>query len=295
MTLIPFIKMQGCANDYIYLDCLTTDVPNDISTLAIEMSARHFSVGADGIVCICKPTTPAADAKMRMFNADGSEGKMCGNAIRCVGKYLADQGLVKNTAIIETLSGTKTLELIYENNTCIAAKVNMGRADIQCKNIPVTHPADTMINSPLTVDNKTYNITAVSMGNPHAVVFIPTSPNSLPLEKIGPKFETHPSFPERVNTEFAHIITPTEIEMRVWERGSGETYACGTGACATAAAAYLNNLTPANTPITVHLKGGDLTITVTPELEVTMQGPAKTVYTGIYCREERREKREEKR
>ncbi len=286
MTQIPFTKMQGCANDYIYLDCLTSDAPENISDLAIEMSARHFSVGADGIVCICKPTTPEADARMRMFNADGSEGKMCGNAIRCVGKYLADHNLVKNTATIETLSGIKTLDLIYKNNTCIGAKVNMGKAIITAKDIPAIHPSETMINAPLKVDNKIYHITAVSMGNPHAVIFMQDSPKTLPLSTIGPKFETHPAFPERVNTEFAKVTTPTDIEMRVWERGSGETYACGTGACATTVAACLNNLTPTNTPITVHLIGGDLIITVTPKLEVTMQGEAKIVYTGIYYREE---------
>ncbi len=289
MTQIPFTKMQGCANDYIYLDCLdsiTGDAPENIAQLAREMSPRHFSVGADGVVCICRPTSPDADARMRMFNADGSEGKMCGNAVRCVGKYLADHGLVKDEAKIETLSGIKTLKLIYENNTCTGATVNMGKADTKTKNIPVISPTETMIDSPLKVDNKIYNITAVSMGNPHAVVFMTSSPDSLDLEKIGPKFEYHPAFPERTNTEFAYVIDPYNIEMRVWERGSGETYACGTGACATAIAAYLNNLSPANTPIKIRLKGGTLKITVRETLEVIMEGPAKTLYSGIYFTEE---------
>lgn len=283
MNKISFTKMHGCANDYIYLDCIKNPFPEDIASLAVDMSKRHFSVGSDGVVCICKPDSDKNDAKMRMFNADGSEGKMCGNAIRCVGKFLYDNGYIsKDSAEIETLSGTKSLKLKIENGTCIGAVVDMGVAIIESEKIPVVYPENTMINKPVTVLGKEYNITAVSMGNPHAVIFLDHTPAELDLEKIGPHFETHPIFPEKVNTEFIFVKDNGEMDMRVWERGSGETYACGTGACASAVAAVLNGHAEKNTPIKINLIGGSLTITVKDDLRVIMEGPAKTVYEGTY-------------
>ncbi len=287
MSDIHFTKMHGCANDYIYLDCIRTPVPENISELARKMSRRHFSVGADGIVCICRPDDPANDAKMRMFNADGSEGKMCGNAIRCVGKFLCDRGLVSSRSVrIETLSGTKTLTLLTDGRRCTGAIVMMGRAVIDCPSIPVLYSEPAMISAPLTAGGREYRVTAVSMGNPHAVVFSNESPDTLDLERIGPEFEHHPIFPERVNTEFVRVLDPCTLEMRVWERGSGETYACGTGACAAAAAAVLNGLCRYETPIEVRLVGGTLKITVSRDLGITMEGPACEVYSGVYHTDE---------
>lgn len=284
MKKIRFTKMQGCANDYIYLDCIKNPFPDDIEKLAVEMSRRHFSVGSDGIICVCKPDCPDNDAKMRIFNADGSEGKMCGNGIRCVAKFLYDNGYITSGETkIESLSGVKPIKLVIEGGKCVGAVVGMGRAETECAKIPVIYAEKCMINRPIEVCGKEYLATAVSMGNPHAVVFLPHSPMELELEKIGPHFECHEIFPEKVNTEFVYVEGRNVLEMRVWERGSGETYACGTGACASAVAAVLNGLADANEPIKVKLLGGELEITVTDELDVTMSGPAETVYDGEYC------------
>jgi len=237
MQQIEFTKMHGIGNDYIYINCFEQKI-DDPQTLARRMSPRRTSVGSDGLILICPSDT--ADAKMRMFNMDGSEGKMCGNGIRCVGKYLYDNGIAKKDVItVETLSGIKTLKIEAENGEAKFVTVDMGKPVLSPRDIPVIFDGERMVNEPLQVMGKEYRITAVSMGNPHAVVFC-DEVQGLDLEKIGPFFENAPIFPERVNTEFIRIISGVELEMRVWERGSGETFACGTGACAAVAAAVLN-------------------------------------------------------
>ncbi len=283
MRKIPFTKMHGAGNDYIYIDCFSFPFDFNPNDLAKKMSPRHFSVGADGVVLILP--SKVADATMRMFNLDGSEGKMCGNAIRCVAKYLSDHGLTKKDQItIETLSGIKTLRLFKENGITVRVSVDMGKADFSPKAIPVIYDGE-MIQAPITVLGKDYKMTAVSMGNPHAVIFT-SGVKELDLAGMGPTFENLPIFPERVNTEFVERIDDTTLLMRVWERGSGETYACGTGACATVAAAVRNGIVPMGKEITVRLIGGDLVIKVDEEYRVTMTGGATEVYQGEYMYDE---------
>ena len=280
MRKIPFTKMHGAGNDYIYIDCFTHPFDFDPEDLARKMSPRHFSVGADGVVLILP--SEVADAKMRMFNLDGSEGKMCGNAIRCVAKYLSDHGLTTESVItVETLSGIKTLRLFSEKGKVVRVSVDMGHAVFTPDRIPVLFAGDEMVDAPMSVLGQEYRMTAVSMGNPHAVIFT-TGVSTLDLEKMGPTFERLSIFPERVNTEFAEMKDEHTIEMRVWERGSGETYACGTGACATVAAAVKTGRVPAGEEITVKLLGGDLAITVGADYAVTMTGGATEVYQGVY-------------
>ncbi len=276
---INFTKMHGIGNDYIYIDCFKETV-EDPSALSVKMSPRHFSVGADGLVLICP--SDVADAKMRMFNADGSEGKMCGNAIRCVGKYLYDSGMVGKTDIkIETLSGIKELSLFLgDDGKVTGARVYMGKAATAPKEVPVLLGAKMKLY-PVQVQGKSYRLTAVSMGNPHAVCF-DCDPDEVDLEKIGPDFENHPLFPERVNTEFAKVLDRHTIKMRVWERGSGETYACGTGACATVVAAVMCGYCPYDEDVTVKLRGGDLVIRYCSDGGVYMSGDAEKVYDGVY-------------
>ena len=275
---LKFTKMHGCGNDYIYFNCFETPV-EDPEELSVRISDRHFGVGGDGIVLICP--SDKADAKMRMFNIDGSEGKMCGNAIRCVGKYLYDNGIKRcNPLTIDTLSGIKTLNLnIGADGKVDSVRVDMGKAILKPEEIPVKLDGETAVARPVTIDGKEYKITCVSMGNPHCVVFTDTDVSELPLEKIGPKFEFDSLFPERVNTEFINVIDKNTLKMRVWERGSGETLACGTGACASAVAAVLNGYCEKNSDITVKLAGGELIIRYTDEA-VYMTGEAKTVFTG---------------
>jgi len=287
MAKIAFTKMHGAGNDYIYVNCLD-GLTFDPCALAIEMSPRHFSVGSDGLVLIMK--SDVADARMRMFNADGSEGKMCGNAIRCVGKYLSDGGFVtKDVMTIETLSGIKTLRLTKEKGVVTQASVEMGRAIFTTKDVPAVYPSDEMVNAPVEVLGKTYRMTAVSMGNPHAVIFT-KGVKELDLAKMGPSFEYLSIFPERVNTEFVEVLSDRELIMRVWERGSGETFACGTGASATVAAAVKNGICKADTDVTVRLIGGDLVIRVDKEYAVTMTGGATKVYEGVYEYDENQSK-----
>lgn len=275
---IEFTKMHGIGNDYIYIDCFKQNI-DDPEHLARIMSPRRFSVGADGVILICP--SDVADAKMRMFNLDGSEGKMCGNGIRCVGKYIYDNDIAhKDTVTVETLSGIKTLSISQKNGLAESLTVDMGAAEFSCPEVPVVFSGDEMINKPVCVNKAVYNITAVSMGNPHAVIFCDDT-DSLDLEKIGPLFENLPIFTEKVNTEFVKPINRRELCMRVWERGSGETFACGTGACASVAAAVRNGLAESGAEITVHLKGGDLYITYFND-RVLMRGPAEKVYEGVY-------------
>ncbi len=279
MPQVKFTKMHGIGNDYVYINCFKQQVENP-NELAIKMSPRRFSVGADGVILICPSSV--ADAKMRMFNLDGSEGKMCGNGIRCVGKFIYDNGIAhKETVTVETLSGIKTLYITDKDGFADTITVDMGKAEFEPSNIPALADCDRIIDTAITVNGDSYNITAVSMGNPHAVVFCDEIDN-LKLEKIGPQFEHHEMFPEQVNTEFIKVIDDNTLQMRVWERGSGETFACGTGACAAAVAAVVNGYCKTDVEITVHLVGGDLFITYKSDGTVLMRGGATKVYDGIY-------------
>lgn len=272
---MKFYKMHGIGNDYIYFDCMHGELENP-EYLAQKLSDRHFYIGGDGIILLCP--SKIADCKMRMFNADGSEGKMCGNGVRCVGKLAHDLGYVKGTTCkIETLSGIKTLEFTLGKDGLVdSARVDMGAAILDGEKIPSIFKG-CVINKDLKVDGKDYGVTLVSMGNPHCVVF--SDPDAVDLETVGRKFENHPAFPERINTEFVKVIGRNEIKMRVWERGSGETLACGTGACASAVASVLNGYCDMDTEITVHLLGGDLKIVYTEET-VYMTGGATLSFTG---------------
>ena len=279
LKTVRFTKMHGVGNDYVYIDCMK-ETPADPAYLARIMSPRRFSVGSDGVVLICP--SDSCDAKMRMFNADGSEGKMCGNAIRCVGKFLYERGYTSKTELtVETLSGDRRLTLDVRDGKVVSVSVGMGRAILAPSEIPVLFRGDAMIDEPVTVDGAEYRITAVSMGNPHAVTFVPDV-GSVEIDKIGPQFEYLPIFPDRVNTEFVRVLSRDRIEMRVWERGSGETLACGTGACASVVASVLNGRCDAGVPVTVGLLGGELVITCSAGLEVTMTGPAEFVFDGEF-------------
>lgn len=274
---INFTKMQGCGNDYIYINCLSNDIASPESLSAV-LSDRHFGIGGDGVVLICRSDT--CDAKMRMFNIDGSEGRMCGNAIRCVAKYLYDNDIVKKDVLtIETLSGVKTLQLNTKNGEVSSVMVDMGKAELAPAEIPVNLPGKSIINTPVEICGRVYSITCVSMGNPHAVVFC-REVDSLNLSELGPKFENSALFPERVNTEFVEIIDKSTLKMRVWERGSGETLACGTGSCAAAVAAVLNGYCIKNEDIKIILRGGCLTVRYTDDT-VFMTGECKKVFEGV--------------
>ena len=273
---MEFIKMHGIGNDYIYFDC-TKEIIENPEELSIKLSDRHFGVGGDGIVLIMK--SEIADFRMRMFNADGSEGKMCGNATRCIGKFVYDRGLTDKTQItLETLSGIKKLDLEVKNGRVESVTVDMGKADFTPQNIPVVSDSEVVMQE-ITAGEKTEKVTCVSMGNPHCVIFTKNIMD-LDLAKIGPSFENHKLFPERINTEFVEVLDDTTLKMRVWERGSGETWACGTGACATVAAAVKNGFCKADTLVTVKLLGGDLKIKCCSDQRVFMTGPATFVFKG---------------
>lgn len=271
--MLEFTKMQGCGNDYIYLDCLNQMVQQP-EQLARTLSQPHFSIGADGLICICK--SDVADAKMRMFNADGSEGRMCGNGVRCVAQWLYENGLQKQQITVETLAGIKILHRINEG----IWQVEMGKASFLPQDVPVVGMGQApLVNSTLMVAEQPWQVTCVSMGNPHCVTIVPEIA-SLQMEQIGPLFEHHPAFPQQVNTEFVQVKSETHLAMRVWERGSGETLACGTGACAVAAAMVAQGICKPETDIRVDLQGGELTIRVEKDWNIWMTGPAKTVFTG---------------
>jgi len=271
-----FTKMHGAGNDYIYLDGFAQPAPHDPVELAIRMSDRHKGIGGDGLVLI--GPSERADARMRMFNADGSESEMCGNAIRCVAKYLCDHGLVRKSELnIETGAGVLTLQVISERGKVTQARVNMGRPILESRLIPTLLPGDPPVQTPLEVGGRSLSVTCVSMGNPHCVTFVDEINDALVLG-IGPQVERHPMFPRRVNAEFVRVISPREVEMRVWERGSGETQACGTGASAVCVAGVLNGLTERT--ITAHLPGGDLLLEWSEAGEVYMTGPAVEVFSG---------------
>lgn len=273
---MKFTKMQGLGNDYVYVNCMEQMV-EDAAETARRVSDRHLGIGSDGLILICP--SDKADFEMRMYNADGSRGEMCGNGIRCVGKYVYDYGLTDKTSLsVETLGGIKHLFLEVEDGKVSLVKVDMGPAILEPEKIPVTAEGSRVVDEPLQVDGKTFRMTCVSMGNPHAVIYV-DDVQGMDLEKTGPSFENHERFPNRINTEFAHVLDRNTVEMRVWERGSGETLACGTGACAVAVASILNGYT--EDQVTVRLLGGDLKIEWDREAnKVYMTGPAEVVFDG---------------
>ncbi|MFR8812907.1 MAG: diaminopimelate epimerase [Lachnospiraceae bacterium] len=282
---MKFTKMHGCGNDYVYVDC-TKEVIPDIAATAVRVSDRHFGIGSDGLILI--KSSEVADFEMDMYNADGSRGKMCGNGIRCVAKYVYDHGLTNKTEItVDTQAGIKTLQLTVCDGKVSKVRVDMGEPVLIPQEIPVKASVlgladdrrEAIVAQPFTVANSSYDITCVSMGNPHCITFIDEDVRSFPLEAIGSSFEKHELFPEGVNTEFVNIIDKEHLRMRVWERGSGETLACGTGACAVAVASYLNGFT--GRKVDVELMGGHLEIVYDAATNhVFMTGPATEVFSG---------------
>lgn len=274
---MKFTKMHGIGNDYVYVDCFEETVENP-SEVAVKISDRHFGVGSDGLILI-KPSK-VADFEMAMYNADGSRGEMCGNGIRCVAKYVYDRGLTDKTSLsIETLAGIKYIDLTVENGKVSLVRVNMGAPELLADKIPVISDTKEVIAQPLLVNGKTYDVTCVSMGNPHCITFMEEDVRKFDLTTVGPAFENHEKFPNRINTEFVNVLDKKTLRMRVWERGSGETLACGTGACATAVAAIVNGLTEEE--VTVELLGGNLQIRWDREQNlVFMTGPATIVFDG---------------
>ncbi len=274
---MKFTKMHGISNDYIYVNCFEEKVENP-EEVSIYVSDRRTGIGSDGLVLIMP--SEKADFKMRIFNADGSEAMMCGNATRCIGKYVYDKGMTNKTEItLETNSGIKYLTLYPENGKVEFVKVDMGKAILNPKDIPVISQKERFISEPVSVGGSEYKITCVSMGNPHAIVYLDNI-DDLDLEKIGPSFENHKLFPDRINTEFIRVMDSHNLQMRVWERGSGETFACGTGACASVVASVLNGFCKHDEEVTVHLRGGDLKITYQNDETVIMKGPATLICDG---------------
>lgn len=279
--LIRFTKMHGIGNDYIYINCMES-MPDRLSELAEEMSDRHFGVGGDGIVLICP--SDKADFRMRMFNNDGSEARMCGNASRCIARYVHDHKLTEKTRIsLETLSGIKVLSLNMSTDGEVeSVTVDMGEPELTAAEVPVRCASERMVETPVATSWGEVEVTAVSMGNPHGVVFVDRI-EDVPFETLGPELEKHPMWPDRANIEFLQIISPSEVRMRVWERGTGETLACGTGACASAVAAALTGR--CGREVTVHLRGGDLNIRWAENNHVLMTGGATEVFEGNYYRQ----------
>lgn len=275
--MLRFTKMQGLGNDYVYMDCTKSGVPDNVVSLAQFVSNRHFGVGSDGLILVCASKT--CDFKMRMFNADGSEAEMCGNGIRCVGKFVYDKGLTDKTDLsIETLAGIKKLKLQAKEGKVTSIEVDMGEPILEPSRIPVLAQGSPVTNLALEVEEREFKLTCVSMGNPHAVTIV-ENVKDFDVKKYGSKLEIDSHFPEKANIEFAKIIDENTIEMRVWERGSGETFACGTGACATAVACHLNGFI--NEEVTVKLLGGDLHIKWNKQNNhIYMTGPAVTVFEG---------------
>lgn len=272
-----FIKMHGTGNDYVYVDLFEETLENPSET-AVKISDRHFGIGSDGLICIAP--SDVADCRMIMYNADGSEGAMCGNGIRCVAKYVYEQGIAKReTLSIETKSGVKKLELTVRDGIVTGVVVNMGQAILEPARIPVRGEGEDFIGRTLTVGDKEYTVTCVSMGNPHCVIFT-KGIDDIELEKIGPLFEHHECFPDQINTEFVEVIDRRTMKMRVWERGSGETISCGTGTCASTVAAVLNGYCDRGEEIEVRVRGGVLYDTYLENGEVLMKGPATEVFRG---------------
>jgi len=273
-----FTKMHGIGNDYIYFDCTNENLVPDPNAASEKLSDRHFSVGGDGVILILPSSV--ADFRMRMFNADGSEGRMCGNGIRCVGKFVYDKGLTDKTDVsVETLAGIKYLHLTVEDGAVRSVTVDMGPPSVEPGDIPLAKGTQKMINSPYVVNGTEYRFNCVSMGSAHCVMFLDRDVTDLDIAPDGSTIEHLPLFPERVNVEFVNVLPDGSLRMRVWERGSGETWACGTGACASAVAAVLNGHCRMDTDITVHLRGGDLTIRWDGKT-VWMTGPAAIAFEG---------------
>lgn len=273
---MKFTKMHGIGNDYVYVNCFEESVKNP-AEVSKFVSDRHFGIGSDGLILISPSAT--ADFRMNIYNADGSQAEMCGNGIRCVAKYVYDYGLTDKTEIsVETLAGIKYLRLQVENGKVASVEVNMGEPILEPKEIPVAVEESPVVNVPVEVKGKIYHMTCVSMGNPHAIIFM-NNVKDLDIAAIGPYFENHTVFPKRTNTEFVEVLDRNTVNMRVWERGSDETLACGTGACATTVACILNDKT--ENEVTVHLLGGDLKIRWDREAnQVYMTGPATVVFDG---------------
>lgn len=273
---MKFTKMHGCGNDYVYVNGFTEKVA-DKPKAVVALSDRHFGIGSDGVIFI--NPSQQADFEMEMYNADGTRAEMCGNGIRCVGKYVYDHGMTDKTSItVESFGKVKYLDLTVENGKVVKVKVNMGKPELTANDVPVVSEHEQVIDEEIIVKGKTYRMTCVSMGNPHAVVFM-DDVEHLAIEEIGPYFENHERFPNRTNTEFVQVIDDSHVKMRVWERGTGETLACGTGCCATAVACVLNHLTGAH--VTVQVLGGEIEIYWDQkENLVYMTGPAVTVFEG---------------
>jgi diaminopimelate epimerase len=272
-----FTKMHGIGNDYVYLSTFDQDAPADPAQLAVAVSDRHYGIGGDGLILIMP--SERADARMRMFNADGSEGEMCGNGIRCVAKYLYDHAVVRKERVsIETGRGVLTLDLEVEGDKAQRVRVNMGAPIRESSRIPTFLAGNPPINARIQVDKREFIVTAVSMGNPHAVIYVDDL-DAFPLEQIGPRIESHESFPKRVNVHIVQVLSPSEVRMRTWERGSGITLACGTGACAVCVAGVLTGRS--GRTILAHLPGGDLELEWSyDDSPVFMTGPATEVYSG---------------
>ena len=274
---MKFTKMHGAGNDYIYVNCFEEKVDNP-SLVSVKVSDRHFGIGSDGLVLIMP--SEVADFKMDMYNADGSQGKMCGNATRCIAKYVYDNKLTdKEVITLETLSGIKTIKLDIKDGVAVGATVNMGEPILEAKEIPTKFEGEKVVRQKLSIDGKDFEVTCVSMGNPHCIVFC-DNVKDIEIEKIGPKFENNEMFPERINTEFIRVIGENELEMRVWERGSGETLACGTGACAATVAAILNGFCRRDGEIKIDLIGGTLYTNWASDGSVYMRGPAEKICDG---------------
>lgn len=271
-----FTKMHGAGNDYIYINCFEELVENP-RELAKELSRQHFGVGADGIVLIYPSGN--ADCFMNIYNADGSQAKMCGNAVRCVAKYIYDNVKKSKVITVDTLSGVKAVELLFDGEKAIGGRVNMGKPILNGHQIPTRYGTSIVKNEKIKIENEDYEITCVSMGNPHCVVFC-NDIYKLPLNKIGPKFENHEMFPERINTEFVEVLGKNRLKFRVWERGSGETLACGTGACAAVVAGVLNNFCEKNTDVEVFASGGVLNVKWCEDDNVYLSGEAVEIFKG---------------
>jgi diaminopimelate epimerase len=280
---LKFAKMHGCGNDYVYVNCLDKELPNP-GKVSEYISRRHFSIGSDGLILICP--SKKADFRMRMFNADASEGKMCGNGIRCVAKFVYDRGLTDQKSIaVETLAGVKHIDMIVQDGQVTEATVDMGKPIFKCADIPMISDHFMFVDQGLVLRDdeegrEVYNGTAISVGNPHFITFV-EDVEKLDLPKLGPRFEHHKLFPEGVNTEFVQVVDANTVKFRVWERGSGETLACGTGASAvTVATILLNKAGKKGEPLNVQVRGGTLHITYREDEHIIMQGPARLAYEG---------------
>ena len=279
MQELDFVKAHGIGNDFVIVDCLRDQLGDtEPAALAVQMCDRNFGIGGDGLILVLP--SDIADYRMRAINSDGSEAEMCGNGIRCFAKYVFDRGMAGESISVETLAGVKAIDVFSGDGRGIAFEVNMGTPALEADDIPVSGYEGRVISRPLAVDDTTFDITCVSMGNPHCVIFV-DSVEDVPLERLGPTIETHSAFPKKTNVEFAQAVRRDEVSVRAWERGAGVTLACGTGACATIVAGVLNDVM--DRKATVHLPGGDLLIEWREDGEVYMTGPAQEVFTGKFC------------